>query len=212
MSKGARQLPVAPWLLAFLATVVAVVVMALYIGSRPPGDGSAEAGFARDMIVHHSQAVEMAEIVRDKTGSEEIRTLASDIALTQQAQIGQMQGWLNVWGLPQTGTEPAMAWMGSPMEGLMPGMASSGEIRKLQSAPPEEADRMFLRLMITHHEAAIPMAGAILERTDRPEVEELASAIQASQRAEIQTMQEMLRDMGGKAPSGMESMPGMSRN
>ena len=99
-----------------------------------PAEDSAEAGFARDMMVHHAQAVQMAEIVRDKTESEEIRTIAADIALTQQAQIGQMQGWLAVWGLPTTGPEPPMAWMGHPMEGRMPGMATPEQIDDLQAS------------------------------------------------------------------------------
>jgi uncharacterized protein (DUF305 family) len=138
----------------------------------------------------------MAEIVRDKTESEEIRTMAADIALTQQAQIGQMQGWLDAWGLPPTGTDPAMSWMGHPKEGRMPGMASPGEINRLRDAPPEEADRMFLRLMIPHHKAALPMARAVLERTDRPEVKRLATAIASSQKGEIKIMQEMLKSRG----------------
>ncbi|MBA2524874.1 MAG: DUF305 domain-containing protein, partial [Pyrinomonadaceae bacterium] len=152
----------------------------LWLAGRPPGEGSAEAGFARDMIVHHAQAVEMAEIVRDRTESEEIRTLATDIALTQQAQIGQMQGWLAVWGLPATGPGPAMAWMGHPTEGRMPGMATPEEVNRLRTASPEQADAMFLRLVIAHHRAAVPMAEAILEETDRPAVEALARAIIAS--------------------------------
>ena len=164
--------------------------------SRPPGDGSAEAGFARDMMVHHAQAVQMAEIVRDKTKSDDMRLLASDIALTQQAQIGIMQGWLGVWGLSIVGTEPAMAWMGHPMDGPMPGMATPEEINRLGELPPEEADALFLRLMIPHHQAAIPMADAILKRTDRPEVRQFAHAIGTSQRSEIRTMQEMLKGMG----------------
>src|SRR5918992_1350416 len=101
-------------------------------GIGAPSDSSPEAGFARDMMVHHAQAVEMAEIVRDKTESNEIRILASDIALTQQAQIGQMQGWLGVWGLPITGTEPAMAWMGHPTEGRMRGMAPPEDVNRLR--------------------------------------------------------------------------------
>lgn len=88
------------------------------------------------MIIHHSQAVEMAEIVRDRTESEEMRILASDIALTQQAQIGQMQGWLAVWGVPATGNEPPMAWMGEPMDGPMPGMATPEEVDALSTVPP----------------------------------------------------------------------------
>jgi len=161
-----------------------------------PGEDSAEAGFTRDMMVHHAQAVQMAEIVRDRTESEEIQTLAADIALTQQGQIGQMQGWLAVWDIPPTGTEPAMTWMGHPTEGRMPGMASPEEINNLQKASPEEADVLFLQLMIPHHEAALPMAEAILSRTDRPEVERLAGAIAASQRGEIELMKGLLQQRG----------------
>jgi uncharacterized protein (DUF305 family) len=174
-----------------------------------PSDSSPEAGFARDMMVHHAQAVEMAEIVRDKTGSEEIRTLAADIALTQQAQIGQMQGWLQVWDLPPTGTEPAMSWMGEPHEGRMPGMASPEEINNLQQAPPEEAEALFLQLMIPHHEAAVPMAQAVLEETDRKEVERLAGSIMASQQAEIELMRGLLQRRGVTVEDGEgESDPG----
>jgi uncharacterized protein (DUF305 family) len=167
-----------------------------------PADDSAEAGFARDMMVHHAQAVQMAEIVRDKTKSEEIRTLAADIALTQQGQIGQMQGWLQVWGLPATSSEPAMTWMGHPTEGRMPGMASPEEIDNLQKASPEEADVLFLQLMIPHHEAAVPMAEAALENTDRPEVKRLAGAIIASQQAEIELMKGLLQARGAEPIEG----------
>src|SRR4051812_36496010 len=122
----------------FLAAVAGAGVASAFLGKQSddesavetgivaPGEDSAEAGFARDMMVHHAQAVQMAEIVRDKTESQEIRALAADIALTQQAQIGQMQGWLQVWGLPATGYKPAMSWMGHPTEDRMPGMASRG--------------------------------------------------------------------------------------
>jgi uncharacterized protein (DUF305 family) len=147
-----------------------------------PAEDSAEAGFARDMMVHHAQAVQMAEIVREKTESEEIRTMAADIALTQQAQIGQMQGWLAVWG--------------HPTEGRMPGMASPEELNDLQRASPEEADVLFLQLMIPHHEAAIPMSEAVLKETDRPEVERLAGAIAASQQGEIEMMKGLLNQRG----------------
>lgn len=202
-----RDLPRVPVLVAaLLVGVVVGAALALLFFARTPGDvpaalgapgeGSAEAGFARDMIVHHAQAVQMAEIVRGKTESEEIRTLAADIALTQQAQIGQMQGWLQVWDLPPTGTEPAMSWMGEPHEGRMPGMASPEEINDLQQASPEEAEALFLQLMVPHHEAAVPMAQAVLEETDRKEVERLAGSIVASQQAEIELMRGLLQRRG----------------
>jgi len=118
-----------------VATLAASVALALLLTSVPPGNDSAEAGFARDMMVHHAQAVQMAEIMRDRTKSDAIRLLASDISLTQQAQVGIMQGWLQVWGLPITGSEPAMAWMGHPTDGLMPGMATPDELDSLFKLP-----------------------------------------------------------------------------
>ncbi len=192
-------LPLVAVALALLAFIVALAAFAI---SREPGDSSAEAGFARDMSVHHAQAVEMAEIVRDKTESEDVRLLASDMALTQQAQIGQMRGWLDEWGLSPTGAEPAMSWMGHPTEGLMPGMATPGEIQRLEEASPDEADRLFLRLMIPHHEAAVPMARAVLEETNRPSVEDLAGSIIASQKGEIQVMRDMLKERGAAPAEG----------
>ena len=189
-------------LLAAAAALFAALALWLYLTSAEPGDGSAEAGFARDMSVHHAQAVEMAGIVRDKTRSEEVRLMAADMALTQQGQIGHMQGWLDVWNLPATGTEPAMSWMGHPTQARMPGMASPEEIERLRNAPPEEADKLFFRLMIPHHRAAVPMAEAVIGQTDRPEVKDLAAAIAASQKGEIQVMKDLLEERGAEAPSG----------
>ena len=170
-----------------------------------PGEGSAEAGFARDMMVHHAQAVQMAEIAHDKTESQDVEILASNILLAQQAEIGQMRGWLQVWGLPPTSAEPAMAWMGHPTEGRMPGMANPEELDELQRASPEEADVLFLQLMIPHHEAALPMAEAVLEETYRPEVEQLATAASSSQHSEIRTMQESLQMRG--VPAEVSTAP-----
>ena len=195
--------PLVP-ILSLALLILAGLALWLFFATRPPGEDSAEAGFARDMMVHHAQAVEMAEIVRGKTESEDVGTLAPDIALTQQAQIGMMQGWLQVWGLLPTGSEPAMSWMGEPTNAPMPGMATPQEIQKLRDASPEEADKLFLRLMIPHHRAALRMSEAILSRTQRPEVRSLAKAISASQQAEIKNVEQMLRDRGASVPEEPE--------
>src|SRR4028118_1638414 len=200
--KGSQDTGPLLFALAAAAVLLGALSLWLYLSGQRPGDDSAEAGFARDMSVHHAQAVEMAEIVRDKTESEEVRLMATDMSLTQQGQIGRMQGWLDAWELPATGAEPAMSWMGHPTEGRMPGMALPEEIERLRNAPPEEAEVTFFRLMIPHHQAAVPMAEAVMEESDRPEVENLAGAIAASQQGEIELMREMLEERGAEAPSG----------
>ncbi|HET7478694.1 MAG TPA: DUF305 domain-containing protein [Rubrobacteraceae bacterium] len=193
-SRRSARRPDPRTLVALIAVLLAATMLVMYIAGRPPGDGSPEAGFARDMSVHHGQAVEMAGIVQLRTKDPKIRSLATDIVLTQQSQIGTMQGWLDVWGLSPTGTEQQMAWMGHPMSGRMPGMASPKEINRLSTLPPEKTDVLFLQLMIPHHKAAIPMAQAVLDRTNQPEVQRLADSIIASQKSEIEAMQAMLKD------------------
>ncbi|CAN5355453.1 DUF305 domain-containing protein [soil metagenome] len=96
---------------------ILLLVVGLVVGrvttpvTQVPGTLSAEAGFARDMQVHHQQAIDMALIIRDQTTDPEIRQLAYDIATSQGQQSGQMFAWLNVWGLPQASPVPAMTWM-----------------------------------------------------------------------------------------------------
>ncbi len=168
-------------------------------GAQSVRDSDPEAGFARDMSVHHAQGVAIAEAVRSRTDETDIRLLATDIALTQQAQIGRFLGWLDVWGLSATNSEP-MAWMpahgAASMPMPMPGMATPAEVLALSTLPTDEAEEQFLRLMIRHHRGAIRMAQAILDLTKREEVVSIAEAMVTSQRAEIQMMNEMLNARG----------------
>jgi len=161
-----------------------------------PQAGSPEVGFARDMIVHHANAVEMAILVRDRTNDAEMRTLTLDMMLTQQAQIGQMQGWLTIWQQPIAQTEPVMSWMGMSTEGLMPGLASAEQMAQLSNLKGQEIDGLFLSLMIPHHQAALEMATHILKQSQGAEVRSLAESILVSQASEIEVMQDLLQRKG----------------
>jgi uncharacterized protein (DUF305 family) len=179
--------------------IIMAAVFGFWLGSRAtstPDATSAEVGFARDMMLHHANAVEMATLLYDRTEDDEMQILAMDIILTQQAQIGQTRGWLDIWQQPIARLEPGMAWMGTPMEGLMPGMASAEQIAQLRNLSGREADGLFLNLMIPHHQAGIAMADAILARTQRPEVRLLAESIRTAQASEIEAMQDLLRRKG----------------
>jgi uncharacterized protein (DUF305 family) len=176
--------------------------------SGAPSDTSAAAGFARDMQVHHNQGVELALIIRDETSDPTIRGLAYDIATTQAHQSGQMYGWLSSWGLPQAGSEESMTWMTRPTltgEGHdhgtagahnpgdpMPGLATAEQIAELKTLTGVDAEKYFLTLMIAHHEGAIAMAKAALDRTEERVVVDLATGIVSSQSSEIEYMQGLL--------------------
>jgi uncharacterized protein (DUF305 family) len=207
-SRHGRRLPL---IIAAIAAAVLVFLAGWALGRLVPSGEitptttSAEAGFARDMQVHHRQAVEMSLIIRDQTQDETIRQLAYDIATSQQHQAGQMYGWLAVWGLPQASQSPAMDWMMTSPEdsheahggmahasGQMPGMATTEELRQLQTLNGTEAERLFLELMIDHHRGGVDMANAVLERSDSRVVEALANSVVFAQESEIDYMTELL--------------------
>ncbi|MDP9797443.1 uncharacterized protein (DUF305 family) [Catenuloplanes nepalensis] len=158
-----------------------------------PGDDSVEAGFVRDMSTHHAQAVEMAMIMHTKAQDDQVASLAADIAITQQGQIGTMSAWLRDWNLNPTGEQPRMAWMpnsqGSLTNGLMPGMATPEQLTQLRSATGVEAERLFLDLMLTHHLGGIHMAEEVVDLSDNEDIDWLAGTMVASQQREIQAIQ-----------------------
>lgn len=198
---------------AIIAVVVAALV-AFSIGRLTvaslgtPGDTSADAGFSRDMQVHHLQGVEMAMIIRDLSDSDDVRLLAYDIATTQAQQAGQLYGWLSQWGLSQAGSEPAMTWMTVPVDGAthahsdeghqpgdpMPGLATPEQMNELRASTGVDAEVMFLELMIAHHKGAVEMAEAALDRAHNVPLLTLANGIVKSQTAEISLMESMLAE------------------
>ena len=183
-----------------MAAIVTAAVTWAVASPSPPGPDSVEVGFARDMSVHHAQAVAMAGMAIKSSDEQDILTLARDIQLTQQGQIGQMHAWLDLWDQPVTTVGPRMAWMsadGSGMSGRMPGMASPEQLATLRALEGEDAERLFLELMIDHHAAGVTMARAAVDRASVPEVRQLAQAMVNGQQAEIDAMTSMLRQRAG---------------
>ncbi|MFG3548489.1 DUF305 domain-containing protein [Streptomyces sp. NPDC047725] len=173
-------------------------------GGRVPSAGSADAGFARDMAVHHQQAVEMSYLVRDRTDDEEVRRLAYDIAQTQANQRGMMIGWLDLWGLPKVSSDPPMTWMGmgdvpSAGEGsLMPGMATDAEMEKLAHLGGRQAEVYYLQLMTDHHKGGVHMAEGCARRCTVGVEKRLAKGMAQSQESEIRLMTDLLAKRGAK--------------
>jgi uncharacterized protein (DUF305 family) len=167
-----------------------------------PTADSVDAGFSRDMATHHLQGVEMANVALERSEDPEVRQLAFDISATQTNQVGQMQGWLALWGVPPSGGEQ-MAWMAdgghahSMTDGLMPGMATEQELAELRGLSGNAFDVQFLRLMIRHHQGGREMAEYAAAHAGERVVANLARTIAETQTAEVTTMTAMLAARGG---------------
>lgn len=202
-----------PVVISICAVLAVVAALALWwrttegtANAATPGDRSVEAGFSRDMAVHHQQAVELSFIVRDRTDNEEVRTLAYDVINTQATQRGMMLGWLESWGLNKTSSQAPMTWMGhgamyEAKDGsLMPGMATNTQIDKLRKATGKDAEILYLQLMTAHHKGGIDMARGAVKMAGDEKVDRLAQTIVNGQQAEMDLMADMLAKRGAEAP------------
>ncbi|MBT9254607.1 DUF305 domain-containing protein [Phycicoccus sp. MAQZ13P-2] len=147
----------------------------------------ADVAFATDMISHHRQAVEMAELAGSRAESQEVKDLAAQIRDAQDPEIETMSGWLNAWGRPI----PA-DMSGMDMSGSMPGMMSTADMAALGEADGTDFDTRFLRMMVAHHEGAIEMARTEISDGADPDAVALAGQIEKAQTAEIAMMKKLL--------------------
>lgn len=193
---------------ALVAVVVALSVLVVVSGENEqtvgvPAADSADAGFARDMAVHHQPAVEMSHIVRDRTADEDIRRLAYDIAQTQANQRGMMLGWLDLWELPKISPDGYMTWMhgghedhGSKGGSLMPGMATAAELGRLGELEDDQAEILYLQLMIDHHISGVDMARACVSQCEVDTEQKLAQSMVEGQQSEVELMTALLKERG----------------
>ncbi len=144
--------------------------------------------FIDEMVMHHRGAIMSAEMMIGDSEHPELRDLAQRIQEDQQRQIDQMLSWRAEWypdAAPPTMTMDSKGSM-KDGDGMMGGMMGS-------MMDGDRADRMFLRMMIPHHQLAIDMAEDALINAEHEELKTLAQEIINGQSAEITEMEGYLR-------------------
>lgn len=147
---------------------------------------SADVSYARMMIEHHAQALEMTGLVPDRADSPKIVKLSERISAAQQPEITAMKGWLKSHDKPERddghGHDHA----------TMPGMATEAQLKQLRAADGKAFDQLFLTLMITHHQGAITMSAEVKGQGNNIWIEEMADDVVAQQTSEISRMRDLL--------------------
>ncbi|GAA0617513.1 hypothetical protein GCM10009422_10920 [Brevundimonas kwangchunensis] len=181
----------------------------------------ADVAFMQHMIVHHAQAVEMVALQTTRGENARVNLLGRRIALSQEAEMELMRGWLTGRGLPlempgmDHGAHGGHAGMdhgahaghGAPSPEdtpVMAGMLTPRQMRALAAASGAEFDRLFLTGMIQHHQGAIDMVRDLMATPDAAEdtmLSDFSAAVVADQSAEILRMQSLLSDLGPADPS-----------
>jgi uncharacterized protein (DUF305 family) len=170
-----------------------------------------DSGFARSMLLHHAQAIQMSMMMRG-AASPEIQALAQSIIMKQTREMGVMEGWLTAWNEPVMVDGPPMAWVENATNvrhlddqlyqaqckadgGAMAGVATPEQLEQLKNASGIEKEVLFLELMLAHHRAAIPMAWFANRNGETSLVKALASAMIRDQGMEIGWIQLKLQQL-----------------
>jgi uncharacterized protein (DUF305 family) len=138
----------------------------------------------QDMILHHRQAVDMSLLAPSRAGSDAVKRLAARINDVQELEIGTMTRWLRDQGQRVPGHHAGHQGM--------PGMATPEQLDRLRAAKGADFDRLFVELMINHHQGALVMANQVLSAGSHTTVQRLASDMYVEQAAEIRRMRQLL--------------------
>jgi uncharacterized protein (DUF305 family) len=173
----------------------------------------ADVDFMQGMIMHHSQAVEMTELLRTRSKDKEVQALGKRISISQTDEMAYMKQWLTERGEPISG--PGSMKMTGDMAGMdmagmdhmdhmnmgampmMPGMLTPEQMKALAAATGPEFDHLFLTGMIQHHTGALTMVKDLFKSPGAgqdPQLFDFASDVDNTQQAEIDIMRHILKE------------------
>ena len=174
-------------------TLTPIEAVAITDTSYSPDDVS----FMQGMIPHHEQALVMAELVSERTNQAELGQIAGRIKASQKDEIEFMQSWLADRDEPVSNNDMSMRHSHSDHanRSIMKGMATPEQMAELAAANATAFDRLFLQLMIAHHEGAVEMVENLLDQPGSaydPVLFEFVGDVKNDQRVEIERMHALL--------------------
>lgn len=164
------------------------------------GASQIEEAYLKGMVPHHEMAVEMAEIASERAEHRQVKQLAGAIIETQNAEIGQMEQIYQRLTGEEIVPDPAAhdeLGLSQAAAGMDEGGAAMLEDTR------KDFDKVFIDMMIPHHQGAIRMAYIALDETEDEELTNLATAIVDAQSREIRDMNSWReRWYGSESPAG----------
>jgi uncharacterized protein (DUF305 family) len=166
--------------------------------ATPRRYAAADVRFMQGMIAHHAQALAMTALVPARTTRGDLRLLAERIEVSQRDEIALMRQWLEQRGEKVPSIAAGHEHHAAGQQALPHGMLSEAEMAQLARASGGEFDRLFLELMIRHHEGALRMVAELFAApgaAQETETYRLATDVDADQRAEIARIRALLQQL-----------------
>jgi uncharacterized protein (DUF305 family) len=163
-------------------------------GEQVEPNNTVDVDFAAGMIPHHGQAVEMADLALKKASSPKVKDLAGRVKEAQAPEIDTLSTMLTSWGEPipaATGHSEAMPGMDHGDGGMM----TAEQMDDLEAAAGAKFDRMWVDMMIAHHEGAVRMSKDEIRDGGNPKAQQLAQVIADAQTKEIAELKSLLTEL-----------------
>ena len=163
----------------------------------------ADVSFMQGMIIHHHQALLMSRLATQRTNNKTLLDLANRIDVSQADEIAFMQTWLRE--REEIAPEPSKDHQ-EHAEHKMAGMATPAQMIQLAASKSTDFDRLFLKLMIAHHDGAITMVEDLRDwpgSTYDPQLNEFASDVSNDQAVEIERMNGLLVGLSTDPRAGL---------
>ncbi|HJM71806.1 MAG TPA: DUF305 domain-containing protein [Gammaproteobacteria bacterium] len=165
---------------------------------------TADVEFMQGMIVHHYQAFLMSEMATARTNNQTILDLAGRIDVSQTDEINFMKSWLD--DRAQSIPDPAMH--NHTNDHKMMGMATPEQMSQLEASNSIDFDRLYLSLMIKHHDGAIDMVERLSEFPGSaydPQLYEFVTDLENDQEVEIERMNGILIGLSDDPRAGLKA-------
>jgi uncharacterized protein (DUF305 family) len=164
------------------------------ITGQPAGFNADDHAFATNMIAHHQQAIELSQMVPERSTDSGLIALAKKISTEQEPEIKALRVFLVQW---DENPEDNASHGGDGGHGTMAGMVDDATMAKLRSLRGADFDRLWLQSMISHHQGAIEMAQAEIANGENEDIKQMAQTMINSQKADIAQMNQMLEGGNG---------------
>ena len=161
----------------------------------------ADIKFLQGMIVHHEQAILMSSFASKRTNNKTILDLAKRIDVSQEDEINFMENWLAQRDIALINKSEK-----HHMHMHMVGMASPKDLDNLRKSDSTDFDRLFLQLMIKHHDGAIEMVKELKKypgSANDPIFNEFVSDLINDQSVEIERMNIIAVNLSDDPRSGL---------
>lgn len=175
-----KRLSVQQTFIAALILILLATSLLLILFKEKPASAlsQSEINFLTMMIPHHEQALEMTDLVYDRSEDPVIRSLADQISQAQAPEIARMKSWLQDAGIKEIKSLDHMH-----------GMLTGKEMQELRNSNGLAFDNLFLQGMIRHHQGAINMVSLT---AGSEKLESFGAEIFSAQKLEINEMRKIL--------------------